>query len=162
MQKIFVWMILILAIGGVVLAPFAEINRPKADGIDRLVFFPSKYPNGDWSPKKLHFQDIYFSSADNTRLHGWYCPAENPVATILFAHGNAGNVASPRRYCGIFRPKLVRRYSFLTIEDTDVVLVSHQLTVHCKMRERLAQNFAVLQASKTPRCSLWARLLEEQ
>jgi uncharacterized protein len=59
-----------------------------------LLFFPSKYPNGDWSPKNLNFQDVYFEAADKTRLHGWYCPCQNARAILLMAHGNAGHVAS--------------------------------------------------------------------
>lgn len=73
----------------------AEANQPKPPSLDELLlFFPTKYPNGDWSPKELRFQDVYFHAEDQTRLHGWYCPCDNPRAVILLAHGNAGNVAS--------------------------------------------------------------------
>ncbi len=57
-----------------------------------LVFFPSKHPAGDWQPAGLKFEDAEFTAADGTRLHGWFVPAENPSAVILFAHGNAGNI----------------------------------------------------------------------
>jgi len=60
---------------------------------DSLLFFPSKYPEGDWSPRGLAFEDAWFSAPDGTRLHGWYVPAENPRAQVLFAHGNAGHLA---------------------------------------------------------------------
>lgn len=67
----------------------------KPPSIDELLlFFPSKFPNGDWSPKELNFQDVFFASADKTKLHGWYCPVDNPRAVVLVAHGNAGHVAS--------------------------------------------------------------------
>lgn len=61
---------------------------------ERLLFFPSKFPQGDWDPKQLRFEDIHFASEDGTKLHGWYCPVENPKAVMLVAHGNAGHVAS--------------------------------------------------------------------
>ncbi len=61
---------------------------------ERLLFFPSKFPNGDWNPEGLVFQDVFFSAKDKTKLHGWYCPADNPRAVLLLAHGNAGHVAS--------------------------------------------------------------------
>jgi fermentation-respiration switch protein FrsA (DUF1100 family) len=60
---------------------------------ERLLFFPSKYPAGDWKPKDLQFDDVVFESKDKTRLHGWYCPCENRRAMVLMTHGNAGHVA---------------------------------------------------------------------
>jgi hypothetical protein len=42
----------------------------------------------------LRFDDVWFWAEDKTRLHGWYCPCDNPRATLLIAHGNAGHVAS--------------------------------------------------------------------
>ncbi len=59
-----------------------------------LLFFPSKFPKGNWAPRNLRYQDINFDSKDGTHLHGWYCPSKSPRATILIAHGNAGNVTS--------------------------------------------------------------------
>ncbi len=67
----------------------------KTRSIDELLlFFPSKYPDGDWSPEGLDFQDVYFSAEDGTKLHGWYCAADQPRAVMLVMHGNAGHVAS--------------------------------------------------------------------
>ncbi len=70
-------------------------SEAKAQSIDELLlFFPSKYPAGDWTPKDLRFEDVFFSAKDETKLHGWYCPCDKPRAVLLFAHGNAGHVAS--------------------------------------------------------------------
>jgi len=60
---------------------------------ESMIFFPARYPDGDWHPPGLLFEDAWFQAADGTRLHGWYVPHENPRATILFAHGNAGNLS---------------------------------------------------------------------
>src|SRR5262249_25444004 len=60
----------------------------------QLLFFPSKYPTGDWKPRDLRFQDVWFKSEDGSRLHGWFCKADKSRATIFFAHGNAGNIAT--------------------------------------------------------------------
>lgn len=57
-----------------------------------LIFFPSVYPDGDWKPANLAFEDAWFETEDGSRLHGWYVPADNPRAVVLFAHGNAGNL----------------------------------------------------------------------
>lgn len=59
---------------------------------DSLIFFPSRYPEGDWQPAGLDFEDAWFSSADGIRLHGWYLAHPNPRAVVLFCHGNAGNI----------------------------------------------------------------------
>ncbi len=60
---------------------------------ESLIFFPSRYPEGEWNPPDLAFEDVEFEAADGTRLHGWYIPHENPRAVILFSHGNAGNLS---------------------------------------------------------------------
>src|SRR5690349_8984706 len=41
-------------------------------------------------------EDVWFDSADGTRLHGWYFNAQSsPVAaTIIYFHGNGGNVTN--------------------------------------------------------------------
>jgi fermentation-respiration switch protein FrsA (DUF1100 family) len=57
-----------------------------------LVYFPARYPAGDWQPAGLAFEDAWFEAADGTRLHGWYVPHPHPRAVILFAHGNGGNL----------------------------------------------------------------------
>jgi fermentation-respiration switch protein FrsA (DUF1100 family) len=59
---------------------------------DTFIFFPSKYPDGDWEPIGLEFEDAWFEAEDGSKLHGWYVPAKNPRAVVLFAHGNAGNL----------------------------------------------------------------------
>jgi fermentation-respiration switch protein FrsA (DUF1100 family) len=59
---------------------------------DTFIFFPSKYPDGDWEPIGLQFEDAWFEAADGSKLHGWYVPAKNPRAVVLFTHGNAGNL----------------------------------------------------------------------
>ncbi len=57
-----------------------------------LIYFPSVYPEGDWSPRGLAFEDAWFQAADGTRIHGWYVPKQNARAAVLFCHGNGGNL----------------------------------------------------------------------
>lgn len=61
---------------------------------EMLLFFPSKYPSGNWNPAELRFKDVNFAADDGTKLHGWYCESEKPRGVVLLAHGNAGHVAS--------------------------------------------------------------------
>ena len=59
---------------------------------DSFIFFPIGYEE-DWLSAGLEHEDAWFTAADGTKLHGWYVPHENPRATVLFAHGNAGNLS---------------------------------------------------------------------
>jgi hypothetical protein len=59
---------------------------------NRLLFFPTRYPVGNWKPPGLTIEDAWFDASDGARLHGWFVPCENPRAVILFAHGNGGNL----------------------------------------------------------------------
>lgn len=59
---------------------------------ESLLFHPARYPDGDWHPPGVEFEDAWFTSVDGVRLHGWYVPHPNPRAVVLFCHGNAGNL----------------------------------------------------------------------
>ena len=59
---------------------------------ESLIYFPSRYPQGDWRPPGVNFEDAEFQAADGTRLHGWYAHRQDARAVVLFCHGNAGNV----------------------------------------------------------------------
>ncbi len=58
-----------------------------------LLFFPSQYPEGNWQPSGLVYEDVEFAAPDGATLHGWYCPSPDPIATVLYLHGNAGNLS---------------------------------------------------------------------
>ena len=57
-----------------------------------LIYFPAKFPEGDWTPRGIAVEDARFTAADGQKIHGWYAPHEQPRAVVLFCHGNAGNV----------------------------------------------------------------------
>jgi hypothetical protein len=59
---------------------------------EAMIFFPSPYPEGNWQPPGVSFEDAEFQAADGTRLHGWYAHRRDARAVVLFCHGNAGNV----------------------------------------------------------------------
>lgn len=65
----------------------------------RALFFPS--PTLRISPAEigLAYRDVEFASSDGTALHGWFLPAQRidpgaTVPTVVFFHGNAGNVST--------------------------------------------------------------------
>lgn len=42
----------------------------------------------------LRYQDVQFSAADGAALTGWWIPANNPRGTVVYCHGNHGNVGT--------------------------------------------------------------------
>lgn len=70
----------------------------------RLIFFPAKFPDGYWDTSQfpeLQIEECWFTAEDGVRLHGWFAPAQltepqsaaAPIPTLLFCHGNAGNLS---------------------------------------------------------------------
>lgn len=41
----------------------------------------------------LKYEDIYFETEDNLMLNGWFIPVDNARGTLIFCHGNAGNIS---------------------------------------------------------------------
>lgn len=62
----------------------------------RLLYYP-QLPTRDIevTPAQfgLSFEDVHLTAGDGTQLHGWYVPATDPRGTLLFSHGNAGNIS---------------------------------------------------------------------
>ena len=48
----------------------------------------------DWQPRGVDYEEAGFTSADGTRLHGWFFPNTNAKRAILYFHGNGECVAS--------------------------------------------------------------------
>lgn len=62
---------------------------------DRFVFFPFKPSPNDPDPRRygLVVEDVFFRTADGVDLHGWYAAAPEARFTVLYFHGNAGNLS---------------------------------------------------------------------
>lgn len=71
--------------------------NPLAKLEDAMVYAPMAYPDGNWQPEGLQFEDAWFTAEDGTKLHGWFCDHSEPIAVVLFAHGNAGNLSHRAR-----------------------------------------------------------------
>lgn len=41
----------------------------------------------------LEYEDVALTTGNGVRIHGWYVPADQAEATVLFFHGNAGNIS---------------------------------------------------------------------
>lgn len=49
------------------------------------------------------FEEVSIATSDGLQLHGWFVPAEQSKATVLFLHGNAGNISHRLDSIAIFR-----------------------------------------------------------
>ncbi|MCI0360548.1 MAG: alpha/beta hydrolase [Planctomycetaceae bacterium] len=71
-----------------------------------LLYPAPRYPNGDWTAAEIAHEDVFFASADGTKLHGWYLEHAAPRAVMLYAHGNGDCVAYLGPYLGELRDEL--------------------------------------------------------
>jgi fermentation-respiration switch protein FrsA (DUF1100 family) len=44
-------------------------------------------------PPAADVEDVWFTSADGTKLHGWWLPGEPTAGAVLVSHGNGGNLS---------------------------------------------------------------------
>jgi uncharacterized protein len=56
------------------------------------VFFPQRFMDATPQAAGLAFEDVYFSTSPGIRLNAWFIPATESRSTVLFFHGNAGNI----------------------------------------------------------------------
>ncbi|RMD70539.1 MAG: alpha/beta hydrolase [Gammaproteobacteria bacterium] len=76
---------LALAYGGLCL--FAYLFQ------DRLLYLPTREVFATPGDIGLAFEPVILRTRDGLKLHGWFIPRAHPRATLLFCHGNAGNLA---------------------------------------------------------------------
>ena len=86
----FVSVVSIFAIGYAVLAAALFFYQPN------LLYFPDmptrqiQATPGDIG---LDFESVTLATSDNEQLHAWFVPADPARGTLLFCHGNAGNIS---------------------------------------------------------------------
>jgi hypothetical protein len=59
----------------------------------RMLFLPSSGLVADPGAIGLAFDEVEIATADGERLHAWWVPHRNARGTLLFSHGNAGNIS---------------------------------------------------------------------
>lgn len=59
----------------------------------RTIFYPTR--EIEYLPNQLglEFEEIFFKTSDNIDINGWFMPSPNARYTLLFCHGNAGNIS---------------------------------------------------------------------
>jgi fermentation-respiration switch protein FrsA (DUF1100 family) len=62
---------------------------------DRFIYFPFKHAPTDTDPRAqgLEVEDVFIRAADGIELHAWYAAAPGARFTLLYFHGNAGNLS---------------------------------------------------------------------
>lgn len=70
----------------------------------RLIYFPEPGREIVSTPDQigLAYESVEIDTANNETLHAWYVPAPEAKATILFFHGNAGNISHRMDYLPMF------------------------------------------------------------
>jgi uncharacterized protein len=62
--------------------------------LERWLVYPAPpLAFGNWKPIGLGHEEVWFESADGTRLHGWFVPHVDPKRAILYSHGNGEHIA---------------------------------------------------------------------
>jgi len=59
----------------------------------RSIYFPMKHIEYTPDCINLRYEDVSFTTSDGVELHGWLVPSAGKKPTVLFCHGNAGNIS---------------------------------------------------------------------
>jgi len=60
----------------------------------KIIYYPFARLSGTPVDVNLEYEDINFTTGDSVPLHGWFIPADSARGTLLFCHGNAGNISN--------------------------------------------------------------------
>lgn len=59
----------------------------------RFIYFPSRGYDATPSGLGLAHEDVWLTTEDGVRIHGWYLPVPRARWVTLVSHGNAGNIS---------------------------------------------------------------------
>lgn len=77
---------------GLALAGYLAIGVYLVAMESRLVFHPERVLAATPAQRGMTFEDVQLHASDGERLHGWFIPHASAHLTLLFFHGNAGNL----------------------------------------------------------------------
>ena len=58
-----------------------------------LLYFPSRTISATPAEAGLDYEDVWLTNGLGTRIHAWWLPCRNARFTLLFSHGNGGNIS---------------------------------------------------------------------
>ncbi len=101
-KRMLSWLITLLALYGFVL--LFVIWREKS-----FIYYPSR----EIGPMPERVQDVWLKTTDGVQVNGWFVSAEtNTTVTVLFCHGNAGNISHRLEKLSILRELGVNVFIF--------------------------------------------------
>jgi fermentation-respiration switch protein FrsA (DUF1100 family) len=59
----------------------------------KSLYFPLSRIEATPKDIDIDYEDVIVTTKDGIRISGWFVPAKNPRATLLFCHGNGGNIS---------------------------------------------------------------------
>lgn len=59
----------------------------------RLLYLPDRHMVATPESRGYRYEPLQITTQDHVTLHGWYVPARAPRHTVLFFHGNSGNIS---------------------------------------------------------------------
>lgn len=83
----FLWLLLSAAVGYLLLVILMYLLQ------SQMVYHPQKSISYTPNDVGLSYEDVTFATEDGLDLHGWYVPTANTDLTVLYFHGNAGNIS---------------------------------------------------------------------
>jgi uncharacterized protein len=64
-------------------------------GCSSVFYYPDNFLYVERAKLPVQPEDVYFTAADGTKLHGWFFPAQGkPLGKIVHFHGNAQNLTA--------------------------------------------------------------------
>ncbi|HEX4414577.1 MAG TPA: alpha/beta hydrolase [Lacipirellulaceae bacterium] len=65
----------------------------------RLVYPIPPLTRHNWKPTNFEYEDVYFASADGTKLNAWFFPNPKTKRAVLYCHGNGEDIAADGDLC---------------------------------------------------------------
>jgi uncharacterized protein len=57
-----------------------------------LIYHPARGLDASPADLGMPFEDVWLTAEDGVRVHGWFVPTPDASITVLWFHGNAGNI----------------------------------------------------------------------
>jgi hypothetical protein len=68
-----------------------------------MIFLPHRQLEATPAQAGWAFEEVRLTTRDGVLIHGWWVPAPNATRTVLFFHGNAGNISHRLEKLGVLR-----------------------------------------------------------
>ncbi len=61
---------------------------------EKMIFFPTPYVASEYAWRSsVPRDDVFVTTSDGVKIHAWFSAAERSAPTLLWFHGNAGNIS---------------------------------------------------------------------